>query len=57
MDGNKKVQTILDHTTEIIREQFVKLMGVQLYEDQVWNLSLDKMKNYKTYFAMDNPQI
>lgn len=28
VDGNKKVQTILDHTTEIIREQFVKLMGV-----------------------------
>ena len=28
LDSNKKVQTILDHTTEIIREQFVKLMGV-----------------------------
>lgn len=45
---------LIDNATEIIREQFVKLLGIQQYEDEVWNLSLDKMKNYNTYFSFDN---
>jgi hypothetical protein len=41
--------------TEVIREQFVKLLGTEQFVDEVWNVSLDRMRNYKSYFSLDNP--
>jgi hypothetical protein len=29
-------------------------MGGDLYQDEVWNLDLDRMKNYKGYLSLDN---
>jgi hypothetical protein len=30
-------------------------LGVEKGEDEVWLMDLDKMKNYKDYFAENNP--
>lgn len=44
----------MEHTTEVIKEQLAKLLGAEQYEDEIWNLKLDKMRNYKGYFPADN---
>lgn len=32
----------------------MKLAGAELFLDEVWNVSLDRMRNYKSYFSLDN---
>lgn len=50
----KREKAMLENTTEVIREQFVKLLGAEIYLDEVWNVNLDRMRNYKSYFSLDN---
>ena len=44
----------LENTTEVIREQIAKIIGSQQYYDEVWNIKIDEIKNYKSYFSRDN---
>lgn len=33
---------------------FYAYIRAELFLDEVWNVSLDRMRNYKSYFCLDN---
>ncbi len=43
------------NTTEMIRQELNKVLRIEKGEDDVWIVNCDRMKNYKGYFASDNP--
>lgn len=56
MEAMTKLQSkFMENTTESIRMQINKILGVEKAEDDVWLLDLDRMKNYKDYFTENNP--
>lgn len=48
-------ETFLKNTTEIIKLELDRFNREERYEDEVWIINCDKMKNYKDYFPDNNP--
>lgn len=45
----------LKYTSEVIKQEFNRFKILENYEDEVWTIHCDKMKNYKDYFPESNP--
>lgn len=39
----------------MIKQEFNRFKILENYEDEVWTINCDKMKNYKDYFPESNP--
>ena len=50
----KKEESFLNKAEEVIKKQFSEFLKPQNYEDQVWTVALDTIKNYKEYFPESN---
>jgi hypothetical protein len=47
----------LKYTSEVIKLEFNRFKISESFEDEVWTISCDKMKNFKEYFPECNPCI
>jgi ribonucleotide reductase beta subunit family protein with ferritin-like domain len=42
------------NTSDLIKRELDRYLKDETFEDNVWNLACDKLKNYKEYFADNN---
>jgi hypothetical protein len=51
---DEMVEYFMKNTSEVIKQEFNRFSRTENYEDEVWIIHCDKMKNYKEYFEDQN---
>jgi hypothetical protein len=46
---------VIKNTSDAIKREFDRHVREENFEDDVWDLACDKLKNYNEYFAGNNP--
>ena len=53
--GSEKLEDwLIKNTSDLIKQEFDRIQRHQNFEDEVWAIQSDKVKNYKEYFPESN---
>ena len=51
----KDMVDFIQKTSEVIKQEFIRMNRNSQFEDEVWLIESDKMRNFKDYFPLNNP--